>query len=432
MAAIPRRAALLGLLAFGGARGPSVRAQSAHPAEGATGPGLEPFRATIPDGVLAGIREQVAAHRWPASALAPDGDWRHGVPSDALRRLAARWAGGYDWRAREREIDRFDQFRVNVAGERMHFALGRGSGAGGRLPVLLLHGWPYSFASLLPLAERLAHPERFGGRTEDGVDVVVPSLPGYGFSDRPAAPLGPREMGRRMHLLMTEALGRPRYLVHGGDVGAHAASWMGFDYPEAVAAVHTTFPVLRQSGAGQGSGETGPGPSTQAERDYVTAERAAMPERFGYAAVQMTQPQALAPAMLDSPVGAAAWIVQRYHDWADLRERRFEDAFTADQLLDEVMLYVATDRFDSALWFYAGYRDQEPKTLPPGGRVSVPTWVAAFPDPLMPPPPRELVERSHDVAHWTAMPRGGHFPFYEAPDLLARDLELFVRENAGS
>jgi pimeloyl-ACP methyl ester carboxylesterase len=272
----------------------------------------------------------------------------------------------------------------------------------------------------------LAHPERYGGDIDDAFDIVIPSYPGYDFSEKPPHPMGPRAIAFVFDQLMAQ-LGYDRYYVHGGDWGAHVTSLLGFHRPERVIGIHSTALCLREHGAAQLSGETPPDASVR-DRAFAESELAIWQREGAYSQIHATKPSKLGFAMLDSPVGTAAWIIEAYHAWSDQSERRFEEIFTFDELITEVMLYLVTDAFSSSTWIYGAKQDEE-ATLPPGQRVRVLTALAAFLDPVFPMPSREAAERSHHITRYTRMPRGGHFPFYEAPGLLIDDLRAFRRST---
>lgn len=395
----------------------------------------EPFRIALPQARLDWIRERVAAYPWPERPLlGPDGQpagWRYGADMDFMRRLAEHWLARYDWRAAEARLNRFANFRVEIDGARLHYLHERASRPDA-LPLLIIHGWPYSALSYVDQVERLAHPERFGGRAEDGFHVVVASLPGSGFSDAPRSPEGLGANGRRYHALMTRVLGHPRYVVHGGDQGALSAGFMAVQRPEAVIGLsqHMLFP--RQPEAGFGSGSVGAADATEAERAFAAAEQRMVQEQMAYFFTHVQRGETLAAAMADSPVGAAAWIVEKFYFWSDQRERSFERIFTMDRLLDEAMMYLAVPGgFRTALWPYMAFQ-HEPPMLAPGERIMVPTHVQQWADPLHPKRPREFVERSAaNIVRWSDMPRGGHFPFYEEPDAWRDDVLAFGRQLRG-
>ena len=388
-----------------------------------------PFRVEVSDETLRRIRSGVERYRWDALAEPADAaDWRYGPPIPFMRELCRHWVDGYDWRSQEEAINAVPHFMAEVDGLDLHFVHERGSGPAPR-PLLIAHGWPYSFHSYIHLVDRLAHPERHGGQVEDAFSVVIPSYPGYDFSERPAMPMGPRSISLLFDRLMG-LLGYDRYIVHGGDWGAHITSLLGLHRPERVIGIHALGIALRDASAEQLTGMVAADASDE-EKAFVALEMASWSAQGAYSRIQATKPAKLAFAMADSPVGVAAWIVEAFHAWSDRRERRFDDLFTADQLLTEVMLYLVTDAFATSIWIYGAKRNEE-MTLPPGKRVEVPTGLSAFPDPVFPMPPRAVAEKSHHVVHYSRMKSGGHFPFFEEPDALVDELRSFSRLLASS
>lgn len=385
---------------------------------------IHPFVIDIPDAKLDAIDQRVRAFNWSQWKEPPDaGDWRYGPPADYMRDLCRHWTEHYDWRRHERQMNAVPNFLTNIDGIDLHYVYERGSGSD-PMPLLIAHGWPYSFHSYTHLIERLAHPERFGGRVEDAFSVVVPSYPGYDFSAPPGAPMGPRAIGFVFDRLMAR-LGFDRYAVHGGDWGAHITSLLAFHAPERIIGIHSTALAQREAGAEQLTGHVPPGASDE-DRAFIEKEYAIWAQEGAYSQIHATKPAKLGYAMFDSPVGVAAWIVEAFHAWSDRRQRAFTDLFSFDQLLTEVMLYLVSDAFPTSTWIYGAKRHEE-MSLPEGQRVTVPTAIAAFPDPVFPVPSLQAVERSHDVVQYTQMPSGGHFPFYEEPDLLVEDLLAFRR-----
>jgi microsomal epoxide hydrolase len=387
------------------------------------------FAVQVPQAVLDRIHDRVRNFRWYPPPVGADGrfaGWRYGVDVEFLRSLAQYWTAQYDWRKTEQRINRIPNFRVEIDGLKLHYLLEKGSG-NDPTPLLIIHGWPYSFLSYLGVIDRLSHPERFGGDPADAFDVVVVSVPGYGFSDSPRAITGLHVFGHLYHKLMTEVLGYSRYVLDGGDQGALSASWMALDYPAHVIGLHQSNVFPRHPEAPYGSGLVGPNP-TQVELDFVKDEKERFERDSSYFLIHLQRPETLAVAMMDSPVGAAAWIAEKYHYWTDQQERPFDQVITQDRLLDEIMLYLVTDTFRTSLWPYTAFQTEVP-ILPADAKIMVPTGIAAWPDPLNPMPPREFVKRSRgNIVQWTDMPRGGHFPFYEEPELFAQDLISFGKK----
>lgn len=370
---------------------------------------VSPYVIDIPGERLAAIMAKVEAYDW--SQLPDAGGWRAGVGIDDLKRLVTHWRDGYDWRAVERRLNRLPNFTTDLEGERIHFIHVRGNGS--KPPLLLLHGWPGSFLEFERLLEPLA---------TDGHDVVVPSLPGFAFSKPITGIIGPRRAAELMHGLMVRLFGRTRYIVQGGDWGAHIASWMAYTRPEALLGFHINMVSVLAADAA---------PATPEDRDLIARRAAILDWETGYNHQQETRPQTLGVAMADSPVGAAGWILEKFGQWADLPKRAdgspdLWSRFSEDELLTTIMLYVAPSSVVTASWIYHGKRLEGSWRFPPGARVRVPTGIAAFPDPVFLPTPRALVETTYNVVHWSDMKSGGHFAALEQPELMLADLRAFV------
>ena len=368
----------------------------------------EPFNIVVSDERLASIRARLEAFDWSAVPHA-DG-WEIGVGVVDLRRLIDYWLHRYDWRAHEARLNRLPHFMADVQGQRLHFIHARGDGS--RLPLMLIHGWPGSFIEF----ERLIEP-----LVASGHDVIVPSLPGYAFSGRPDAPIGPRRTAELFHQLLLDLYGPGRYLVQGGDWGAAVGGWMAQAYPEAVAALHLNLILVETEGAA---------PTTADELTWAK-RRASLARREGaYSHLHGTRPQTLGVAMSDSPVGIAAWILEKFGVWADVPRRAdgspdLWQAFDEDLLITNIMLYVAPQSFVTSTWMYRGWVLENAGKFPPGAAVRVPTGIAAFPDPAFPPPPRSQAAKSYNVVHWSDMAAGGHFAALEKPDALLADMQEF-------
>ncbi len=377
-----------------------------------------PFRVAFSPEAVAHVRARVAHYPFPP---APEGGgWAYGCDAAFLSTLCRYWVERFDWDACQAALNRYPQFIAEVDGFRLHFVHVIGEAAG-RRPLLITHGWPGSHYEFWNVIEPLAFPSRHGGRAEDAFDLVIPSLPGFGFSGRPARPLGQRATARLFDRLLTETLGYPRYLAQGGDWGALVTSWLGLDHAAHCRGVHLNMVGLRPPGPPQG----------EAELAWLSQTQAAMQALGAYFQLQASKPQSLAWAMADNPVGQAAWIIERFHDWSDLRERPFEAVYSLDQLLTNIAIYVMTDAFTTSVWYYRALFEEGGAQLAAGQRCETPTAIAAFPgEALYRTPPRSWVERAYNVTRWTDMPRGGHFAAMEAPDLFVEDLRAWGREAA--
>jgi pimeloyl-ACP methyl ester carboxylesterase len=370
---------------------------------------MQRYLISIPDERLATIREKVAAFDW--DRLPDVGGWQHGVGKADLKRLTDYWLDGFDWRDVECRLNQLQQYVTDIEGECLHFV--HRSGDGAKPPVLLLHGWPGSFLEFEPLIAPLA---------ADGHDVVVPSLPGFAFSNPITGIIGPRRAAQILHALMTRLFGDRRYIIQGGDWGAHIASWMAYLEPEALLGLHSNMVSIYAEDAE---------PTTPEERDLIARREVILDRETGYNHEQETRPQTLGVAMADSPVGLAGWILEKFGMWADLPRRPDGSPdlwarFTEDQLLANIMLYVGPPAEVTSTWIYRGKRLEGSDRFPAGTRVTVPMGIAAFPDPVFLPTPRTFAEKTYNVVRYTQMPSGGHFAAFEEPALMLEDLRAFI------
>jgi pimeloyl-ACP methyl ester carboxylesterase len=344
--------------------------------------------------------------------------WEPGTNLDYMRELCAYWISDYDWRTHEAELNRLDHFTAAIDEKKVHFIHEKGSGKNA-MPLIISHGWPGSIAEFREVIEPLAHPEKFGGNIEDAFDVIAPSLPGFGFSDAPLAPIGPRAMADTFNTLMTDVLGYDYYLAQGGDWGGSISSWLGFDHAPACRGIHINILTTRHPDGPQGIEET-------AWSEFFAKDQE-MEE--GYRTQQATKPQTLSYAMMESPVGVAAWIIEKFNSWSDTDGDDIESAYTKDYLLTNIMIYLVTGTFATASWIYYGRREEGGRVLSPEGkRVEVPTACALFPKELLPWAPRSYVDRIYNVTQWSKFPRGGHFAAMEEPELLVEDVRKFARK----
>ncbi len=378
-------------------------------------PRVTPFEFQVPDQILAQIRERVANYPW--HEMPDDGGWNYGTNMDYLKELCAYWVDDFDWRAQEERINGFTNCRAEVDGIDMHFIYEQGSGDN-PMPLLISHGWPGSVAEFYELIEPLAHPERFGGDVKDAFTVIVPSLPGFGFSGRPPRPYGPRKMASVLNSLMTRTLGYDSYLAQGGDWGGAVCSWLGYDHAPACSAIHINVLTMRHPD----------GPQTPEEQAWEAQFDQDQIMQNGYRTQQATRPQTLSYGMMDSPVGIAAWLVEKFHDWSDVETGDIESAHSKDELLTNIMIYITTRTFNSASWIYYGRREEGGRVLSPEGRrVEVPTGCAVFPAEMLNWPPKSYADRIYNIQHWSEMPRGGHFAAMEESQLLLEDIRKFAR-----
>ena len=357
------------------------------------------------------VLDLVRAYPFPP-APAVDNGWAYGCDGAFLKDICAHWTDGYDWRAAVSELNRYPQFTARIEDFDIHFLQVVGE-AGGKRPLLLTHGWPGSHYEFWDSIEKLAFPSRFGGKAEDAFDLIIPSLPGFGFSSKPQRPIGQRATARLFNSLMTETLGYETYLAQGGDWGGLVTSWLGFDYGSNVKAIHLNMMNFRPHG----------GPTSEAEVAWLTRTGAAMQQLGAYFLLQASKPQSLAWMAAGNPVGQAAWILERFYDWSDLRTKSLIGAYSKDQLLTNIMIYVMTGSFTTGAWYYRGLMEEGGVQLTEGQRCETPTAFANFPgEALYAAPPRSWAERGYNITRWTDMATGGHFAAMEEPDLFVTDL----------
>ena len=355
---------------------------------------IEPFSIHVPDEVLTDLRARIRNTRWPDDAPVPA--WEQGTHLGYLRPLLSYWAEEFDWRQQESELNKLNHYRIQLDGVPIHFVHAKARNGNG-IPLILTHGWPSSFLEYQPVIPLLA----------DRFDLVIPSLPGYGFSGRPARTgVNYRYVAGLWHRLMGE-LGYQRYCAQGGDFGAGVASLMAMDEPDSVIGVYVSTLEL--------DGYRGPEsrPLSTSEQQYLTQRADWNAWERGYSLIQSTKPQTVGYGLNDSPAGLAAWILEKWHSWADPGSD-----LDRDFLLTMLTIYWVTRSITSSMRDYYDNR-WTGVTFGPSDFVDVPTGVGAFTGHrvLEGDPPREWFERLYNIQHWTPMPRGGHFAAVEEPSL---------------
>jgi pimeloyl-ACP methyl ester carboxylesterase len=377
---------------------------------------ITPFAIDVSDEVLTDLRRRISNTRWPNQA--PGAAWAQGTDLDYVKRLLGYWATGFNWRAQERRLNTFRHFRAELNGIHIHFVHERAVEGNG-IPLILTHGWPSSFLELLPLVPFLTNPKAFG-IDAPAFDVVIPSLPGYGFSERPAH-TNYRTVARMWHELM-HGLGYERYGAGGGDFGAGVATHMALENPASMIGIHLTTMELWPP-----TGEGTP-PLTEAEIAYVSDVRRWEEVERGYSAIQSTRPQTLGYALNDSPAGLAAWILEKWRAWSD-SNGDLEIRFSREFLLTMLTLYWVTETITPSMRDYFDNRWRG-ASIQTGDRVQVPVGFANFDNNYVSEgrPPREWAERLYNVRRWTSMPSGGHFAAAEEPERLSRDIAAFFAD----
>jgi pimeloyl-ACP methyl ester carboxylesterase len=374
---------------------------------------ITPFRIEIAEAQLADLRDRLARTRWPERETVRD--WSQGIPLAYVQELCEYWRTGYDWRRIEARLNAIPQFRTEIDGLRIHFLQVR-SPHGGALPLLLTHGWPGSVVEFMKVIGPLVDPPAYGGNPADAFDVICPSLPGYGFSDRPTKRgWGTQRIAAAWAQLMSR-LGCDRYGAHGGDWGSVITMQLASHDPDHLAGIHLTMPVA-------------PAAEARTVGELTDSEQAALADYAhhrrwgsGYSKQQSTRPQTLGYALVDSPAGQCAWIIEKFWAWTDC-DGHPENVLTRDELLDNVMLYwLPAAGASSARLYWESFGDTD---LPP---ITVPTGCSIFPKEIFRLPRRLAERRFTDLRHWRELDRGGHFAALEQPTLLVDELRAFFRQ----
>lgn len=378
---------------------------------------IERFMISVPDAVLADLSRRLEATRWPDEI--PNTGWESGTNLAYMKALTAYWRTAYDWRRQEAALNALAQYRIALDGLRIHFVHERGKGPK-PVPLIVTHGWPGSFVEMTKLIPLLTDPAAHGGDANDAFDVVVPSLPGYGFSDHPRERgMDPARIAALWTRLMAE-LGYGRFGAQGGDWGSAVSSAIGLNHAEQVIGIHLNYIAGRFL---LGGTLNDPQQDALASR-YLAELRNWWDSEGGYNHQQATKPQTLSFALNDSPVGLAAWIIEKFWRWSDCGGD-IESVLTRDELLTNVMTYWVAEAMPSSVRLYYESRER-PLRLSAENCVAPPVAVALFPKEI-PMPPRALAERGFNIARWTEMPKGGHFAAMEQPELLAHDIREFFR-----
>jgi pimeloyl-ACP methyl ester carboxylesterase len=371
------------------------------------------FRIEVPDSELEDLRERLLHTRWPEPE--PVEDWSQGVPLAYVQDLCSYWAQTYDWRRAERALNAIPQFRVEIDGLRIHFLHAR-SQHSGALPLLITHGWPGSVIEFLKVIGPLVDPTAYGGAAEDAFHVICPSLPGYGFSEKPRAPgWGVDRIAAAWAELMVAGLGYDRYGAQGGDWGAAVTTALARHDPDHLAGIHLNMPIVSPAHI-RDAGE--PTAQEQAALARFAEHRAS---GTGYSKQQSTRPQTLGYGLVDSPAAQCAWIIEKFWAWTDC-DGHPENALTRDELLDNVMLYwLPATGASAARLYWESLRDRhyEPITVPAG--------CSLFPKEIFPASRRWLERRFTDLRHFNELDRGGHFAAFEQPGLFVEELRTFFR-----
>ncbi|GCE31508.1 multidrug MFS transporter [Dictyobacter alpinus] len=374
---------------------------------------IEPFSIEVPESVLTDLRRRLEMTRWPDEI--EGSGWDYGMNLAYLRELVAYWLDSFDWRAQEQLLNSFPQFKAEVDGMGLHFIHAKGQGPD-PLPLIISHGWPGSFFEMYKIIGPLTDPANHGGDPQDSFDVIVPSLPGYGFSDRPdMRGVDVKRVAELFMQLMTQELGYERFGAQGGDWGSAISLRLGEAYPDKLIGVHVNMLPVKLEPS-----EEEPSEDEQRWRKQLQQFQK---DGGGYSHIQGTRPQTLAYGLNDSPAGLAGWIVEKFRAWSDCHND-IECVFSKDELLTNVMIYWVTQTINSSMRLY--YENSHSDSVV-GSRVEVPTGVAIFPREIMI-PPQGLASQQYNIQRWATMGAGGHFAALEQPAALVHEIRAFFRQ----
>ncbi len=379
---------------------------------------VRPFTIAVEDSVLEDLQQRLADTRWPDEI--PNSGWDYGSNLGYLKELVEYWRTKFDWRAQEAKLNAFNHFKSEVDGLDIHFIHEKGKGPD-PIPLIITHGWPSCFFEMTKIIPLLADPASHGGDAADSFDVVAPSLPGFGFSDHAQdRGMEVQRVAGMWNKLMTQNLGYHKFAAQGGDIGSGVTARLGFAHSDTLFGIHLTSITRPTPYLGPGSK-----PVTDAEQALITQRDKWFADEGGYNHIQGTKPQTLAYGLNDSPVGLAAWIVEKYRTWSDCGGD-VEKSYTKDELLTIVTIYWVTQTISSSTRMY--FENQKNLwIMEKDQKVPAPAGMAMFPQEISK-PPREWGERSYDVRRWTEMTSGGHFAALEEPQQLAEEVRAFFRD----
>ena len=383
----------------------------------------DPFTIRVSDGEIEDLKLRLGRTRFPNE---PQGNahWSYGTNLSYMEKLVETWRDDFDWRAAEKNLNRFPQYRATLTDDEgedheIHFLYEKGSGSDA-VPLILTHGWPSTFREFLDVVDPLAHPEKYG-KSGPAFDVIVPSLVGYGFSSIPRVPIGPAAIADLWHRLMTEVLGYDTYAAQAGDWGSFVTSKLALQHADAVRAIHLTMlplrPFLKH--------ESQP-PVTEEEGKWIKEMGAWWRQEEGYRSIQSTKPMALAFSLMDSPAGLAGWLADKYYRLGDTDKTTTMDGMIArfpfDTILTQLSIYWFTGTINSANTLYKAGPAEGSALLKAGEKVTVPVAYSEYPMDTLPITPRSWAERGYNIKRWRVMDKGGHFAAMEEPELFADDV----------
>jgi pimeloyl-ACP methyl ester carboxylesterase len=362
------------------------------------------------DSVMFKVKNSSLPHRMPPDNSG-DSDWQTGMDVNWLKELRSYWLTQYDWRKQEKLLNSYPQYQASIDGYQIQFYYIKGEGKN-PLPMVMTHGWPGSTFEFFNVIDPLTHPSKYGGKTEDAFTLIIPALPGFGFSSMPAKPVNGVTTAMIWNKLMTEVIGFKQYVAQGGDWGAGLTTHLAHQFPQNVKAIDLNFfPGVRIPDSLQ----------TDSEKVYFKKIADFQKGGFDYWNIQADKPLMAAVALRDSPLGTAAWISEKFWAWTD-NDGKLENVISKDRLLTDIMLYIINDNgIDGSFWYYRGALIEKANGTP--GFITVPTAISEFPKDLpLALPPRSAAKKAFNVVSYKKMTKGGHFAAMEQPQLFVDEI----------
>ena len=376
---------------------------------------MNKFEINIKETTIEEIKDKVASFNW--NKLLDNNDWSLGANKKVMQEICKYWISDYNWKKEENELNVYNHYKADIDDLNIHFLYEKGI-SDNAIPLIISHGWPGSFIEFKKIIGPLTNPKKYGLDSSMCFDVIVPSIPGFAFSNAPTLPYGPRKIANYYNKLMTEVLDYKYYFAQGGDWGGAISSWLGFDHSAYCKGIHINIMIMRDS----------KGVQSEEESIWLNNFKKEQVLQEGYRSLQATKPQTLAYSMVDNPVGVAAWILEKFHGWSDLKNDNLLDTYNINDLITNVMIYLVTNSFNTASWIYYGRREEGGRVMNTDGRkVEVPTGCALFPKEFLAWPPKSYVNRIYNVVQWSQLSQGGHFAAMEEPSILVQDIINFVK-----
>ena len=376
---------------------------------------MNKFEINIKEKTIEEIKNKVASFNW--NKLLDNNDWSLGANKKVMQEICKYWISDYNWKKEENELNVYNHYKADIDDLNIHFLYEKGI-SDNAIPLIISHGWPGSFIEFKKIIGPLTNPKKYGLDSSMCFDVIVPSIPGFAFSNAPTLPYGPRKIANYYNKLMTEVLDYKYYFAQGGDWGGAISSWLGFDHSAYCKGIHINIMIMRDS----------KGVQSEEESIWLNNFKKEQVLQEGYRSLQATKPQTLAYSMVDNPVGVAAWILEKFHGWSDLKNDNLLDTYNINDLITNVMIYLVTNSFNTASWIYYGRREEGGRIMnTEGKRAEVPTACALLPKEFLSWPPKSYVDRLYNVVSWNRFNTGGHFAAMEEPKLLVKDIISFIK-----